>query len=280
VGQTSSRPGELIGVEWHQRVHLNNHFNVEATTMRKMIKGQKGLSLVEVTIMLLVLMLLTSVLAPSMWDFVHDAQWVKVKEDCEAIGISLTRMWRDVGPCTKAVAANPCTLLNRVDVLRSTGAVAGGGLLGVAFNGNILTADWNTAALLNLGTMEDQLVLNTPLYGTPFINYGGGALVPVGPLFGLGWRGAYLAPPIGPDPWGTAYYANVGFNATATNIAGPGLLLEGSPNWWWERDVVCLTAGPNQTIESPFSMYLPAVINGGTTRTGDDFLFVISGSGK
>ena len=37
--------------------------------MRK-FKGQKGLSLVEVTIMLLVLMLLTSVLAPSIFDFV------------------------------------------------------------------------------------------------------------------------------------------------------------------------------------------------------------------
>ena len=41
--------------------------------MRK-FKGQKGLSLVEVTIMLLVLMLLTSVLAPSIFDFVNDAR--------------------------------------------------------------------------------------------------------------------------------------------------------------------------------------------------------------
>ena len=42
----------------------------------------------EVTIMLLVLML-TSVLAPAIFDYVKDAQWVKVKEDCEAIAVSV-----------------------------------------------------------------------------------------------------------------------------------------------------------------------------------------------
>jgi len=50
------------------------------------LRNRAGLSLVEVTIMLLVLMLLAGVLAPSIMDFVRDAQWVKVKEDCEAIG--------------------------------------------------------------------------------------------------------------------------------------------------------------------------------------------------
>jgi hypothetical protein len=45
-----------------------------------------GLSLVETTIILLILMVLTGVLAPSINDFVNDAKDVKVKEDCEAIG--------------------------------------------------------------------------------------------------------------------------------------------------------------------------------------------------
>ena len=61
------------------------------------LRRQEGLSLVEVTIMLLVLMLLTSVLAPSIFDFVNDAQWVKVKEDCEALAISVARLHKDVG---------------------------------------------------------------------------------------------------------------------------------------------------------------------------------------
>src|SRR5512140_1648027 len=109
--------------------------------MRK-IKGQKGLSLVEVTIMLLVLMLLTSVLAPSIWDFVHDSQWVKVKEDCEAIGISFTRLTRDVGPCLRNDPANICNKAGRVDVLYSEGtnpAVTATAIAGVA---NMTTTNW------------------------------------------------------------------------------------------------------------------------------------------
>ncbi|MEI6669922.1 MAG: hypothetical protein WCP29_17370 [Acidobacteriota bacterium] len=242
--------------------------------MQKKIKGQKGLSLVEVTIMLLVLMLLTSVLAPSMWDMIHDAQWVKVKEDCEAIGISLTRMWRDVGPCTKKSAVVGCTMTNRVDVLISTGVVAAGGSGAAAFNTNITTGDWNTALAANKDTMENQLVVNNPAYKTPYANYITDGAVPVGPLFGTGWRGAYLAPPIGPDPWGSAYYVNSGYHATATNA--PDTDAEGSPNWWWEHDVFCITAGPNQTLETKFY----GNTSFGTSRLNDDFTFIISGSGK
>jgi len=39
------------------------------------LRNLAGLSLVEVTIILLVLMLLAGVLAPSIMDFVRDAQW-------------------------------------------------------------------------------------------------------------------------------------------------------------------------------------------------------------
>jgi hypothetical protein len=54
-------------------------------------------------------------------DFVRDAQWVKVKEDCEAIGVSVARLARDVGPCLKFDGTGPCTKSNRVDVLYSDG---------------------------------------------------------------------------------------------------------------------------------------------------------------
>ena len=89
--------------------------------MRTRLTSRRGLSLVEVTIMLFVLMLLTGVLAPSIMDFVRDAQWVKVKEDCEAIGVSVARLTRDVGPCLKFNGTGPCTKSNRVDVLYSDG---------------------------------------------------------------------------------------------------------------------------------------------------------------
>jgi hypothetical protein len=238
------------------------------------IKGQTGLSLVEVTIVLLVLMLLTSVLAPSMWDFIHDAQWVKVKEDCEAIGISFTRLTRDVGPCLRANSNFGCDRAGRVDVLYSEGAAPGGGTSGTPVNANILTGDWRTTSgnpAFNFDSMQNQFVLNTPGYSTPLVRSGGAYVF--GPQFGTGWRGPYLSAPIGPDPWGSRYYVNSGFFATATDA---NAALEGSLASWWERDVICVTAGPNQTLETPFA----GNVTFGTLRSGDDFAFVISGSGR
>lgn len=87
----------------------------------KRARTQRGLSLVEATIILLSLMVLGSVLAPSIKDYVDDARMVKVKEDCEAIGLSIARLMRDVGPCIRMNGALPCTVQNRADLLVSEG---------------------------------------------------------------------------------------------------------------------------------------------------------------
>lgn len=251
--------------------------------MRKILKGQKGLSLVEVTIMLLVLMLLTSVLAPSIWDFVHDAQWVKVKEDCEAIGITFTRLVRDVGPCLHTTGATVgCAKADRVDVLISDGVDPTTTTPAVDFSSTaIVTKNWysvgNIPATNNFDQMYDQFVTNAPAYKTPMELYP--TTYPVGPLFGLGWRGSYIAPPIGPDPWGGRYQVNSGFFAVATDVSG---VAEGDTGRWWERDVVCLSPGPDGIIMTPFASPVTGLgnINYGTYRNGDDFVFVISGSGR
>ena len=141
--------------------------------MKQTLKNERGLSLVEVTIMLLVLMLLTGVLAPSIFDFVNDAKWVKVKEDCEAIGLSVARLTRDVGPCLKFDASQKCTKDNRVDILYSDGPdVLDDDLMGSGeyfFDGPGTTAmhlNWRKDDLRG-DSMEDQFVTNMPLYGTP-----------------------------------------------------------------------------------------------------------------
>ena len=197
----------------------------------------KGLSLVEVTIILLVLMLLSSVLAPSIIDFVKDASTVKVKEDCEAIAVSVTRLIRDVG-CIKLDAAQGCTGLNVPVRLISDGA--------------------NWALSFQDDTLERQLVTNGPGYATPG---------PGNPLaFGRGWRGAYLSPSVGPDPWGGVYMVT-------------------DPYWiagYWELpvamedDVACISAGPNGVFESR-----PEQGPGfGYRRAGDDMVTIISGSSR
>jgi hypothetical protein len=134
---------------------------------------ERGMSLVEASVILLVLMLLTSVLAPSIYDFVVDARMVKVKEDCEAIGVSVVRLVLDVGTCLKYDGTGACTPANHVKVLFSRGTNAG----------------WPTAGS---DDMERHLTSNAVHYHLPQ------------------WRGAYLPSAIGPDPWGSAYAVNVG----------------------------------------------------------------------
>jgi len=244
--------------------------------MRTKLTTARGLSLVEVTIMLLVLMLLTGVLAPSIFDFVIDAKWVKVKEDCEAIGVSVARLTRDVGPCLKFDGNQKCTMANRADLLYSDGPevttqdVDGDGAA---------TFDLSYALASPLGwwketergdSMEDQFVSNGtgPDYPTPNER---GTYMAVGPQFNLGWRGAYLSSPIGPDPWGHRYLVNSVFLSVAVDAhVGP---YEGKRNMGWSHDTFCLSAGPNGLYETGFA----SNASRGVSRRADDFIYIISG---
>jgi type II secretory pathway pseudopilin PulG len=235
----------------------------------KLFKGQKGLSLVEVTIMLLVLMLLTGVLAPSIMDYVKDAQWVKVKEDCEAIAVSVARLTRDSGSCLQLTAGGGCTISNRADVLYSDGTPATSFPSAVVFGGAVgNTTNWDD--LSNDDTLKSQLVTNGPDYQTPlqlgFSQY-------PGPNFNMGWRGAYLSPEISPDPWGHRYYVNTEFMSVASDAVACGNAYGGCRDGGWEADVFCISAGPNGFIETPF-----ASNNGQVARNGDDFVTIIQGS--
>jgi type II secretory pathway pseudopilin PulG len=244
--------------------------------MTNRLSGARGLSLIEVTIVLLVLMTLTGVLAPSIMDFVRDAQWVRAKEDCEAIGVSVVRLTRDVGPCLKFNGAGGCTKSNRVDLLYSDGPdvtpgdVGGGAAAGFSGGGNTAgPLNWHADSARG-DSMQHQLVDNGGGSGYPSpadLGASGNA----GPGFGLGWRGAYLSSPVGPDPWGHRYLVNTVFLAVARDAdAGSG---DGQRSGGWSRDTFCISAGPNGLYETPFG----GNATYGADRRGDDLIFIISG---
>jgi type II secretory pathway pseudopilin PulG len=239
--------------------------------MIRTIKGQRGMSLVEATIILSVLAVLTSVLSPSIGDYVNDARQVKVKEDCEAIGTSIARIVRDVGACIRKSGEQGCTKANRVDLLFSSGPdVAAGDLASSAasFSSGALAGvlNWDRDDAANADSMERQFVLNGPTYPTPASL---GTYAVSGPQTGLGWRGAYLSSPIGPDPWGRRYLANTAFLSVATDAEGAG---EGARSGGWSHDVFCISGGPNAVFETPIGG-----VNTGTGRLGDDFVYIVSG---
>jgi hypothetical protein len=129
------------------------------------------------------------------------------------------------------------------------------------------TLNWDTASRSD--SMDNQFVTNGGVvpYKTPIQNGASQA----GLQFGMGWRGAYLSGPIGPDPWGHAYMVNSVFLAVATDAASS--TGEGSVAGGWSYDTFCLSAGPNGLYESPIG----GNGRGGHLRAGDDFTYVISG---
>lgn len=229
------------------------------------------MSLVEATVILMVLGLITSVVTPSISDYVSDARHAKAKADCEEIGVTIARLTRDVGRCLKFDATAGCTKANRVDLLYSDGPdVTTANLDGAAtpFSSADVHSPLNWDKDSERGdAMARQFITNAAAYPTPAST--GAYLVP-GPQFGLGWRGAYLSSPVGADGWGTRYLATTVFLAVASDATDA--VSEGGRKGGWSRDAFCISAGANGLFETPF-----AHPNGGTPRGGDDYVYVFAG---
>ena len=238
-----------------------------------MRSSERGVSLVEASIVLSVFAILTAMLAPAIGGYVSDAQHAAAKKDIEVIGTAVTRMLSDVGEAwvlrdgNGGAATTPPSHAagNRVDLLVGSGTVPT-----VAVARATAGADWDdvvdNAAVQRL---EYYLVQNTPsnlaanAYRTASSMSVATEFDPdSGALYNAehGWRGAYLPGPIGPDPWGTRYAVNVEFLARALG-AGPS----GNVN-----DVFVLSAGPDRVVDTRFDV-------DGATPGNSDLLFVLSG---
>ncbi len=250
--------------------------------------GQRGMSLVEVTIILMVLSIVTAVLSPSIADYVDDARQVKAKEDVEAIGVSVARLIKDTG-YPFMVESGAVTLVdrfkmaNRADLAFSTGniPVAQSGVdngmpaAATAIQGAVAWDD-TIAETSGKVSLYNQLVANTPAYTDPTTALTSANPAAPGALgkFGLGWRGAYLSGIVTPDPWGFRYVCNTVFLGAATDATATN----GGAAVGWTNDTVCLSAGRNNQIELNFD-----TAAGGTTFAGtqnDDVIYVVSGYGR
>lgn len=229
--------------------------------------SERGMSLVEATIILLVLATLTAVIAPSMGDYLEDAREMKAKEDVEALGISIKRLLRDTGLKGLALTNGTAvlTLVNRADVLTSEGiapTVAGGAYTNA---GNLTTSPMNWTTAAQTDTFETHLVRN----GSATLATG--YAQPSAANRGKGWRGSYLNAPIGADPWGYKYYANTAFLTVATNAAGA--LDEGKV--FWSKDVIVVSAGADNTLQAEIG---GSAGGGSGVAASDDVVFIVQGN--
>jgi type II secretory pathway pseudopilin PulG len=240
--------------------------------------SERGMSLIEATIILMVLGLLTAVLSPAMGDYVNDARDVKVKEDVEAVGLSIMRTIRDSrSPFLQrayVAGAAGLTEANRADLVVGEGATPALATALVDFtNGNLSAPiNWDDAigTPVTVDAMADHLITNAANYPVP----SQASFALGGPQFGLGWRGAYLSA-IGPDPWGNRYAANTAFLGVATDSVAGG---EGNAAGGWTYDVIVLSAGRDSTVQTPFGGTATGGSGAGTAN--DDVFYTVTGTSR
>jgi type II secretory pathway pseudopilin PulG len=245
--------------------------------------GDAGLSLVEVTIILMVVAVLVAAVAPSAGTYSESARAAKAKSDTETIGAAIDELLRNTGlTClSKAptaaltpAASAPCSLTNRVELAVSgpalntnepavvTTAFATSAAVASAANVN-WAGGANEVADASKDLLDNHLVTNTVGYTAVSFTSGGG------PRPALGWRGAYVAGPIDVDPWGYVYQVNTLFLAVAqnaTNSTGSGELRGG-----WTQDVLVVSSGSNGLVQTDFGAAAAAA-------GGDDVVYVLQGA--
>lgn len=256
--------------------------------MRRKLTTEKGLSLVEATIILMVLAILTAVMSPSLIDYVEDARAVKSKEDVEVIGIAIGRLIKDTGfpfmvEDATVTAADRFKMANRADLAVGTGntpTVQAGVDAGKTADATALqgAVAWDDAIAETSGkvALYNQLVANTPNYTGPNTTLGTANPAAPGSLgnFGLGWRGAYISGVITPDPWGFRYACTTVFLGSATDATSSN----GGATVGWADDARCIAAGRNNQIETNFDNSFGSTSFSGSQN--DDVVYVISGFGK
>src|SRR5687768_17524583 len=176
-------------------------------------RSQRGMSLIEATVILAVLSILTAVVAPAVRLYAQNAQQAAAKEDVETIGTAVAAMLTDVGEAwfvksgakssgTTSHLAPVHTSTERIDLLVSSGntpSVYSGVARGAG-------TDWNSAVGTGaIQKLEYYLVLNTPGLDAAKAYRTGTAMSGVdnfdpndGQTFNseYAWRGPYLPGPV------------------------------------------------------------------------------------
>lgn len=192
-----------------------------------------GFTLIELTVVLAVIVTLALVLTPSIANFINDSRVAKARNDCLTLGNAIFQFYRDTGffPVWRLAQNGGAGIpSNRLQVLAS--------------RGNAPLEDvpslWSTGAT---GGLAEQLVNNAPGYALKT------------PTSQFGWNGPYFSNDIGADPWGNRYLVNIGLIDTSPGAA----TLSGQQ----KMAVWVLSAGPNGTIETPFTMPILNAVAGG-----------------
>lgn len=217
------------------------------------MKSERGITIIETTVILSVLFILAGVMSPIVSESVTTARAVKAKNDASMIAMGLINLQKDVGGDALSMGgvAVASAAVRLPQVLASTGAAPqteGGedesalplepviALLAKPGRGAErrppVAAGRRTWVEGATGGLDDHLVTNRQ--GYRFRRPG---------EYG-GWNGPYLSAEIKGDPWGNRYLINTEWLDGGSTAADSN----GNPR----RAVFVISAGNNGVIETPF----------------------------
>jgi type II secretory pathway pseudopilin PulG len=264
-----------------------------------MQRRKGGWSLIELTIILIVLSILSAILLPVVDRYVRNAKVVRAREDVSALGSAVWMFIEDTAnsyflkngtPDPKKGASRKLHGGSAPDQSdhNAVGMLVGDG--DVPELGKDGDSDWiRPTDFATVDFAEYHLVTNNPgnvhghAYSTPTDLGKGPDGYPGDPMFArdesggfnseFAWRGPYITVPIDPDPWGNRYATNVKFlNPQADSVNENAALGDDYGNGY-EEDVVVLSAGPDEEIDTDYNV-------DGLTPGDDDILVTISGNSR
>lgn len=247
--------------------------------MTTRIKGMRGWTLIELTIILVVLSIICAILAPTIGRYVHWAKINRAREDVQAIGNMMSLLLFEtameyfhrngndgnfpLGPPAKTDA-------NRVELLIGDGDIPD---ITPAINATYWGMQW--LATPGVDTIENHFTTNTPS-SDPNNRYR--TVIDMGIESEFAWRGPYMTAPIIADPWGNRYMSNVAFldpRPEDPTVVYDGLpIVIGNQLEWAVQPTIVLSAGPDETVDTRF--YMPNGLPGGYAIGNDDIGFVVS----
>lgn len=207
--------------------------------------NQRGFTLVELTFVIAIIVVLVSILLPTLFSQIEGSKRAKADVDLQEIGAALMSFFNDLDHFPTCESTTDCSSIsNTNNNLRFLAFGEGFGDLSANYPSesgvtwNLSTSDEASAAKNN---GANHLVINDPVLGTD------GASTDYDSSGKKKWRGAYLSR-VGLDPWTKTYIAYVGAMETSgTTLSG----VSGTQRGW------IISGGENGALEtSPSSTSL------------------------
>ena len=261
--------------------------------MQAIKKRLSGWSLIELTIILVVLSILCAILAPVIGRFVRNAKMCRAREDVQAIGCAIWMCIEDTANSyfmkQGGKPSNPGAermndggapsqhYRNRINLLVSDGDIP-------ELQDDVArdADEWvRKASDSDVDFLEYHLVTNNPKESTRVAYRTPSDLTnddSDDPMFArtesggfnseFAWRGPYLTPPIDPDPWGNRYAVNVMFLDPLADTEGEDAARNG-----FEEDTAVLSAGPDEEVDTVWAQ-------DGLTPGDDDIIYTLSSNSR